>query len=388
MADDQELFPCPLCPRRYKRREHMQRHWSSHSPSKPYSCAECGRGFQRLDVLKRHARTCEAKAKGWIAPAGRRRACDLCVRQKKACSTTQPCDNCKRLSVACHYSFPTASTAAEGPDARREITSQASVLSTGSDSGDSQAVHAPSTVGDETTPVDDFASAMLTDPIGFDLLGPTDGNPSWVDFMNLMQGGVFPEDFSMQTGYAAPQTQPTDDRAKNRRYSFMFLENFTRRTGLLESFECGSPALREETVSQFLQKQAEVDVLPMHNLSESTALPTDGLVPGSVPPFVSVPNPWLHDPLMIKVHQIIVLVKEVVTTKPRNSVVTVDWSPSLEHKCLEFFSPMNVRKFLELYWTIWHSNVNLVHRPTFDPATASPTLLAAMAVMGKTLPFC
>lgn len=386
MADDQELYACPLCSKRYKRREHMQRHWSSHNPSKPHNCAQCNRGFQRLDVLKRHARTCEAKAKGWIAPAGRRRACDLCVRQKKACSTTQPCDNCERLSVACNYSFPTA-------ESRREFGSQASTLSAGStmssgstlsagsDSGESQAMPATGPPGHDTAPIDDF-SVMLGAPVSVDFLGLSDVSPIWPDFMHLMQGGPpFADDFAMSNG--SQHSQPVGQPAANRRYTFMFLENFTRRTGLIESFECGSPALREQTVSHFLQQQAEGDALPMPVLPDTLGpLPLDGVMP-STSPFPTMQNPWLHDPLMIKVHQIVVLVKEVVTLKPRNSVVTVDWSASLEQKCLNFFSPINVRKFVALYWAIWHPNVNLIHRPTFDAATACPTLLAAMAVMGK-----
>ena len=242
MADDQELYACPLCSKRYKRREHMQRHWSSHNPSKPHNCAQCNRGFQRLDVLKRHARTCEAKAKGWIAPAGRRRACDLCVRQKKACSTTQPCDNCERLSVACNYSFPTA-------ESRREFGSQASTLSAGStmssgstlsagsDSGESQAMPATGPPGHDTAPIDDF-SVMLGAPVSVDFLGLSDVSPIWPDFMHLMQGGPpFADDFAMSNG--SQHSQPVGQPAANRRYTFMFLENFTRRTGLIESLEFG-----------------------------------------------------------------------------------------------------------------------------------------------------
>ncbi|MBE3041565.1 hypothetical protein IMZ48_03090 [Candidatus Bathyarchaeota archaeon] len=372
MADDQELYPCPLCPKRYKRREHMQRHWTSHSASKGYSCAQCGRGFQRLDVLKRHARTCEARARGFIPPVARRRACDLCVRQKKACSTGQPCDNCVRLAVACCYSFPT------GPESAGEHTSQSSTLSAGSDPGESHAIQTTCAADDDAAPMDDFSSVMLGDPVGDGLIGPSDANPNWCDFLQLIQGGPFASDFTFLDG--SQQGQPTGHQSGNRRYSFMFLENFTRRTGLLESFECGSPALREQTVSHFLGGQENGDGHPIPGMPDTLA--SDGMMTCTTPS-TNIQNPWLHDPLMIKVHQIIVLAKEVVTLKPRNSVVTVDWSASLEQKCLAFFSPTNVRKFLALYWAIWHPNVNLVHRPTFDPATASPTLLAAMAVMGK-----
>lgn len=377
---DEELHPCPLCSKRYKRREHMQRHWASHNPARQHTCAQCSRGFQRLDVLKRHARTCEARARGWIPPAGRRRACDQCVRQKKACSMSQPCENCERVAAACCYSFP----------AGRENVSQAGALSTGSDSSENQAMSAidlagveAGSVSEEAMPVSDFSSVMLGDPITSGMLGP-EMSPIWPDFMQLMNGGPFPEDVSLLHEFQ--QEQATNQDSAGRRYTFMFLENFTRRTGLLESFECGTPALREQTAAHFLQTQADVDSPPMAGLPETLCpIPTDSLLTGTST-FAAVPNPWLHDPLMIKVHQIIVLAKEVVTLKPRNSVVTMDWSASLEQRCLAFFSPANVRRFLELFWVIWHPNVNFVHRPTFEAASASPTLLAAMTVMGKNNP--
>jgi hypothetical protein len=100
-------------------------------------------------------------------------------------------------------------------------------------------------------------------------------------------------------------------------------------------------------------------------------------------PTDSLPASWIDDPLSLKTHQILLLVKEVVMIKPRNSAVTLDWSPVLEQICLQFFSPSNLRKFLQLYWSIWHPNVNFVHRPSFDPLSAKPSILATMALIGK-----
>jgi len=44
---------------------------------------------------------------------------------------------------------------------------------------------------------------------------------------------------------------------------------------------------------------------------------------------------------------------------------------------------MNLQKYLELYWAIWHPNVNFVHRPTFNPIVCKSILLASMALIGK-----
>ncbi|KAF5236557.1 hypothetical protein FAUST_6471 [Fusarium austroamericanum] len=69
----------------------------------------------------------------------------------------------------------------------------------------------------------------------------------------------------------------------------------------------------------------------------------------------------------------------------RSGVVELEWSPILEQMCIQFFSPQNLRKFLALYWHIWHPNVNFVHRPTFEPVKAKSTLVATMALIGASV---
>lgn len=133
--------------------------------------------------------------------------------------------------------------------------------------------------------------------------------------------------------------------------SLRFLEKFTSNTGFVDSFDCGTESQRASILSPTLLGSAG----------------------------------WLDNSLSLKTHQILLLVKEVVTIKPRNSAVSLDWSPVLEQMCLEFFSPPNLRKYLEFYWSIWHPNVNIVHRPSFDPVQAKPAVLATMALIGRTL---
>ncbi|ROT34504.1 hypothetical protein SODALDRAFT_329757 [Sodiomyces alkalinus F11] len=454
MSDTQELYQCPVCSKSYKRREHLQRHWSSHNSYRPYRCTQCSRAFQRHDVLKRHARTCEARAKGLMPPSGRRRACDLCVRQKKACSSTQPCRNCERLSVPCSYSFittnPEGSRSGDTPQTNMSAGSESSEsLTTPSVDGlNSVAGSACVGAGPGAAAFDDLSAVIFGTPLEPDMPYPSATSASYLDFLDLMSEGPVLDDGFVLDGHGTASDEPSHREpegdgegdgegegegegdyegegelathpAQHRVYSFMFLDNFTKRTGLIDSFDCGTPALREETVSAFLQQEAEADALsrrmaapnavplpvpvpvpvpvpiplprqmPTPSLSDGlAALPTESLMSpaGSIvhtPPIVH--NPWLHEPLTIKIHQIVVRVRETVTTKPRNSAITFDWSPLLEQKCLGFFSPVNVRKFLALYWAIWHPNIDMIHRPTFDPATCKLTLLSAMAVIGASI---
>lgn len=56
--DPTKTFVCELCNRRFRRQEHLKRHYRSlHTQEKPFECNECGKKFSRSDNLSQHART-------------------------------------------------------------------------------------------------------------------------------------------------------------------------------------------------------------------------------------------------------------------------------------------------------------------------------------------
>ena len=56
--DPSKTFVCQLCSRRFRRQEHLKRHYRSlHTGEKPFECNECGKKFSRSDNLAQHART-------------------------------------------------------------------------------------------------------------------------------------------------------------------------------------------------------------------------------------------------------------------------------------------------------------------------------------------
>ncbi|KAJ5308385.1 hypothetical protein N7476_009041 [Penicillium atrosanguineum] len=353
-------YQCPICSRRYKRREHLSRHTSSHTAERPHRCSSCNGAFQRADVLKRHHRTCTG---GNSRSGARRRACDRCARQKKACSSQDPCQSCTRKGIACHYLLSSENIEtpgrngpldpiqpARGTNQNEGATSAGMTLPFGITSEDLQA----------------FATNSLEDILSPSGLGQT--APSWLELFGPPSDRILCEDLSTTHGH----------------HSLYFLDRFTSNTGLVASFECGTQDQREQVASA-LELEALHTNIPEHLIS--SGLPLD-----MVPPLVEnisdfstdscLPLNWLGDPLSLKTHEILLLIEEVVTIKPRNSAVTLDWSAALKNSCLQFFSPRNLRRLLGLYWAIWHPNVNFVHRPTFDPISAKPALLAAMALMG------
>ncbi|KAK4201314.1 hypothetical protein QBC40DRAFT_171888 [Triangularia verruculosa] len=56
--DPSKTFVCDKCNRRFRRQEHLKRHYRSlHTEDKPFECNECGKKFSRSDNLAQHART-------------------------------------------------------------------------------------------------------------------------------------------------------------------------------------------------------------------------------------------------------------------------------------------------------------------------------------------
>ncbi|KAF2099096.1 hypothetical protein NA57DRAFT_76330 [Rhizodiscina lignyota] len=56
--DPSKTFVCTLCSRRFRRQEHLKRHYRSlHTREKPFECTDCGKKFSRSDNLSQHQRT-------------------------------------------------------------------------------------------------------------------------------------------------------------------------------------------------------------------------------------------------------------------------------------------------------------------------------------------
>lgn len=399
-----DSYQCSQCSKGYKRREHLQRHCAAvHANLKPHTCTTCGRSFQRADVMKRHQRVCVAKASGLYQAATKKRACDFCVRQKKACSNKQPCPNCQSRGVECRYTFleeePQCLPATEQPVSHNRSGS-----------------HSAADLGDEgftsgaadLAPVDDFfvplqaggiqlpqysrpwadITEVLTAQSQY-LLDPTaDLDPSllstdvsWASFFSLQHGA------SALGGSSQQPVNKDDLESRTRLYRFKFLGNFTSHTGLVESFECGSHDLRQQVLATLLDHQLDdiagqspPDTHPIFATNIASDSQSDASAAlQDVFPYSAA----LSEPAMLQTHQIVSRIRAVIQHKARNSPMLPGWSPSTEQECFQFFSPRNISRLINVYWVIWHPNVNILHRPTFDASTVKPALLAAMVTLGE-----
>lgn len=351
---------CPTCHKIFSRRAHLKRHVESHSAIRPHSCPLCQSDFQRGDVLKRHLQTCEGSL---ASTPSKRRACDWCARQKKACSSHYPCHNCVKKNRPC---LSTSET--DSPWKASAVVLNPTPLATDA----------------QPTIPEPFLSSTLTlaeQPHQRGIASTSD-HASTYNFNDFANFSSYGDENAHWKDLFASEDPPTfltsPVPTQNYRRCFEFLDRFTRNTGLILSFDCGTYNQRRQALEEnengrafggggceFMLQDLSTTIHPTNLLGEAFQ-----------------PN-LMADPLDWQTYQITSLVKEVVTVKPRNSAVSITWSSMLEAMCLQFFSPPNLRKFLRLYWTIWHPNVNFIHRPTFNPSTCKTILLASMALVGE-----
>ncbi|PYH92318.1 hypothetical protein BO71DRAFT_28044 [Aspergillus ellipticus CBS 707.79] len=60
-SSETRRFKCSICQRKFNRREHLQRHESTHYSQKPFHCTLCRYSCRRRDLLTRHFKLSHAK---------------------------------------------------------------------------------------------------------------------------------------------------------------------------------------------------------------------------------------------------------------------------------------------------------------------------------------
>ena len=304
------MHKCRACDREYKRPEHLQRHYDSHSSNRLHRCNQCSAAFQRSDVLSRHQKTCSGIAKKKLT---KKLACDRCVRLKRACNLGNPCETCRRRGVLCLYSSSGDESRGREPDGSPgSARTQSNLISSSRDGHN-----------DSDASFLDFESLENLDN-------------SWTEFLNFdfISGG---------------------ENSTSRTSLLRFLDNFTKHTGFVDSFECGELSDREAATRDIEHRMGAG-----HN------------EPGDLK---------LHD-LQQQAQNIVILIQETIACKKRNSAIELTWTYDVEAACVSFFSPWNLCRFVEIYWAVWHPNVNLVHRHSFDIINARELLLVSMALIG------
>ncbi|KAI0644614.1 fungal-specific transcription factor domain-containing protein [Trametes meyenii] len=101
---------CPLCPAKFTRTTHLNRHLKTHTNERLHECDRCHAQFTRSDLLTRHRRTCCDSS---LANRSRRKSCRSCADSKVKCDLQKPCGRCKTRNRECVYANPAPSVPEE-----------------------------------------------------------------------------------------------------------------------------------------------------------------------------------------------------------------------------------------------------------------------------------
>ncbi|KAJ7133378.1 hypothetical protein C8R44DRAFT_23153 [Mycena epipterygia] len=90
---------CSLCPAKFTRTTHLNRHLRSHTNERLHRCNICKTSeFTRSDLLTRHKRTC-----GQSVNRSRRKSCEACAESKIKCNLEWPCAKCTSRGRECVF---------------------------------------------------------------------------------------------------------------------------------------------------------------------------------------------------------------------------------------------------------------------------------------------
>ena len=375
------------------------------------------------DVLKRHFLACRVRLDEGLdvpvlarGPRGKRRtACDRCNSLKRACSSSQPCEACARRNETCTYSHTYSRSApparpfdaggALGDDGlpyypldpeHGDAAPRTAAVQPPAETAEA-AAGSTGGAGNSWEPESLFppppTSLFCFDEAGLGCAAFPDDvfNPDPED----LSAGLFSAPlFSSAGGLPAlPEGAP---------HAFQFMAQFAKFAGLVDSFECGSLSERQQLVGA-------------HLLAAPAGGDPTGFAKGHPSPWgvVSFDLAWAggggsaaaavdNDQLLGVLDPssswsgaggagedctglIVSMLKEVTLNKARGSKIGITWSPAVEAACYQFFSTASLEKNLGLFWSCWHPNCPILHKPTFSPSRSSPALVASMAVMGACL---
>ncbi|KAJ3575737.1 hypothetical protein NP233_g905 [Leucocoprinus birnbaumii] len=91
---------CSLCPAKFTRTTHLNRHLRSHTNERLHRCNTCSAEFTRSDLLTRHKRTCGDSRN---ANKSRRKSCQACAESKVKCNLQYPCSKCSSRGRECVF---------------------------------------------------------------------------------------------------------------------------------------------------------------------------------------------------------------------------------------------------------------------------------------------
>lgn len=329
----------------------------------------------KRDALNRHWKTCRDRlARGVNKPSlppltrgKKRKACDRCVRLKRACNAGLPCGTCLSKRRECSYNNHKENPLhVEDPLVTMSLSEPCYLDDLGNVSFLGSGIPSP------WTRLDRFDEPHLS-------------NEAFT--LNWSEMALSPTTLSLS--YELTQTSPRSDVSTCSK--FEFLARITSVSGLAKSFNYeyvdhwlrdsseggGGARLLSGTPPCEMEDRARFDNRRVVQKDQSFRL-VDSCASFAV-------DDWAVHPLAMKTQEIMSRLKDTIHHKPKRSPIAFEWSALMERMCLNFFSPHKICSFLDSFWASWYPNCPIIHKPTFRTVDASPSLVAAMVILGSCL---
>lgn len=309
-----------------------------------------GDGDEFRDTLRRHWKSCVARKSTGISipehqqPGRKKQACDNCADVKQACDGSYPCQRCLLKGLTCSVS--------------RLLRYLSGLPSRDIAAADTQFSDDPSRAGWDLFR-DTESEFAMPDPV------------SWGADNTFSMTSVEIDDPStnqVQLFYAA-----NFEASVLVLDSFDFLWHFTTCSGLNNSFnyltsrDCRQSGLSSEKTPESLNS--------FTTMTNSNLLIDNNHVhsmPGTMK--------WIFHPLFPRAKEILEALCCNSLEKHNRRVPSIQ--DMFDEKCIEFFNPINIERFLDLYWTRWHPNCPILHRFSFNITKIPMELLLVMALTG------
>lgn len=179
-----------------------------------------------------------------------------------------------------------------------------------------------------------------------------------------------PLDFSALDFLLFPQISSDDLPAEKLEY----MAYFTSARGLSTFTDRPSFLRRQKMVAE------AYDAKLLHD--EGNALPTQSTLDQDNS---GVPVNAVSDGLALKSREIVKILQSMSSSRHKDDSISMEWSPVVSERCSTFFSPRNIRRFLEYFWSLWYPHCPIVHKPLFHAPSASLPLLCVMLIIGACL---
>lgn len=259
----------------------------------------------------------------------RKQACDQCTSRKRACSTGQPCSECVLQATECTY---------HGAQGRRL-----------SETGGSQ--REPDTLAGSG-----IVSEALPQP----------------SRRQRQKTSVEIDDLNSHT--------PNGQASRTR---FDFLLNFTKATGLNEAYNYAPKTGLPSPVHAYFENLASGS-LPFEDSTVSNPFSCYlGEVEASLwgdtqlsEPFTGNQARHVSSLMVDKASQLLELLQHPLESRISNHL------DLYSSETVRFFSPQNLTRYLDLFWSRWYRHCPIIHRATFDLGNCWILLFATMSLVG------